>query len=66
MVPKPQVPDLWILFWIAESVASAAAVKPKGVKILLAYGMSTSFINGKPIFINGPRALPRSFPSISF
>ena len=36
------------------SAAAAAAVKPKGIKTLLANGLITFFINGNPVFNNGP------------
>ena len=44
-------------FWIAASVAGAAAVNPNGTKALLANGVTTSFINGKSVVINGLRKL---------
>ena len=45
------VPDPKVFSWIAASVADAAAVNPNGNKTLLANGVSTSFINGKPAVI---------------
>ena len=39
-----------------------AAVKPNGIKTLLANGLITFFINGSPVFNNGPRSLPRNPP----
>lgn len=39
-----------------------SAVNPNSIKKLLANNMITSFINAKPIFINGPRRLPRNPP----
>ena len=42
--------------------ASTAAVNPNYIKILLANGWSTFFINGKPTFTNGPRRPPRNPP----
>ena len=47
------VPDQKIFYWIAASVADTAAVNPNGAKTLLANGISTLFINGKPAVING-------------
>ena len=47
------VPDPWIFFWIAASVADAAAVNNNRIKTFLANGGSTFFINGKPAVING-------------
>ena len=45
---------------IPASVADAAAVYSKGIKTLLPKGLITSFISGNPIFINGPKNLPRN------
>ena len=45
---------------------SAAAVDPNYIKTLLANGLSTFFINSEPIFINGPRSLPRNPPNCIF
>ena len=42
------------------SAAEAAAVNPKGTKMLLANGVSTFFISGKPTDINGLRKLRNS------
>ena len=39
---------------------SAAAVNPYGIKTLLAHGLSTFFINGKPVLSNGSRSLLRN------
>ena len=47
-------------FCIPASAADAAAVNPNGIKTLLANGLITFFINGKPVFNNGPRSLPRN------
>ena len=60
------VPDLWILFLIAASVADAATVNPNGIKTLLADSLSMSFINVKPVFCNGARSLQRNPPSLLF
>ena len=48
------------------TTADAAAVNPNGIKTLLAYGVSTFFINGKPVVINSVRNLknPPSWPVI--
>ena len=40
----------------------AAVVNSNGIKTHLANGLSTFFINGNPVFSNGPRSLPRNFP----
>ena len=37
-----------------------AAVNPNSIKMLLANGLSTFFIYGKPVFSNGPRSLLRN------
>ena len=42
--------------------ASAIAVNPNEIKILLANVLIKSFINGNPVFNNGSRSLPRSHP----
>ena len=47
---------------IPASAADAAAVNPKGIKTLLANGLITFFINGNPVFSNGPRSLPSYSP----
>ena len=47
---------------IPASAAAAAAVNPNGTKTLLANGLITIFINGKPLFSNGQRSLPRNPP----
>ena len=52
--------DRNIFLWITASVADAAAVNPNGIKMFLALGQSTFFINGNPVFINGPKSLPGS------
>ena len=41
------------------SAADAAAVNLKVIKTLLANGLITFFINGSPIFSNGPCNLPK-------
>ena len=47
---------------IPTSAADAAAVNPNGIKTLLANGLIAFFINGNPVFSNGPRTLPRNPP----
>ena len=54
------VPDPKIVLCISASVADAAAVYPKGINILLGNGLLTFFINGSPVFKNGPRSLSRN------
>ena len=51
-----------IFLWIATSVAKAAAVNPNNFKSLLANGLSTIFIKGKPVFSYGPKSLPKIPP----
>ena len=48
---------------ILASAADAAVVNPKGTKILLANGLITFFINGNPVFNNGPSNLPKNPPN---
>ena len=55
-------PDPKIFLCIPTSAADAAAVKPKGIKTLLANGLMTFFINGDPVFINRPSNLLRNPP----
>ena len=47
---------------MAASVAEAGAVNSKGTKMLLANGVNTFFINGKPTDINGLRKLRNPLP----
>ena len=55
--------DLTLIFLcIPASAANAAAVNPKGIKTLLANGLITFFINGNPVFSNGPSSLPKNPP----
>ena len=42
---------------IPASAADATAVNPKGIKTLSANGLITFFINGNPVFSNGPSNL---------
>ena len=56
------VPDPKIFLCIPASAADAAAVIPNGIKTLLANGLIAFFINGNPVFSNGPRSLPRNSP----
>ena len=51
------VPDQKFFFWIATSVADAAAVDLISIKTLLANGLSAFPIKATPIFSNGPRSL---------
>ena len=45
------VNDLQISFWISASVAATPSDNPNGNKTLLARGLSTFLINGKPAVI---------------
>ena len=47
---------------IPGSAADVAAVNPKGIRTLLANGLITFFINGNPLFSNGPSNLPKMSP----
>ena len=49
---------------IPTSAADAVAVNPKRIKMLLANGLITFFINGSPVFSNGPSSLPRVFHNL--
>ena len=46
-----------LFFLIVASVADAVAVNPNGINTLLANGVITFFINGRPTFTNGARNL---------
>ena len=41
----------------------AVVVHSDGIQPHLAYGVSTFFINGKPVFGNGLRGIPRNPPT---
>ena len=56
------LPDPKVFLCIPVSAADAAVVNPKGIKMLLANGLITFFINGNPVFSNGPRSIPRNPP----
>ena len=56
------VPDPQMFLFIPASAADAATVNPNGIKTLLANDLTTFFMNGSPLFNNGPRSLPRNPP----
>ena len=56
VVPEPSI------FCIPASAADAAAVNPNGISTLFGNGLIAFFINGNPVFNNGPRSLPRNHP----
>ena len=56
------IPDLKTYLWIVRSVPDTASGNPNGIKTLLANGLSTFFIKGKPFFSNGPRNLTKNPP----
>ena len=47
---------------IAASVVDDDDANPNSIKTLLANGLRTSSIKGKPVFSNGPKSLPKSLP----
>ena len=55
-------PDPNIFLCIPGSAADAAAVNPKGINTLLANDVITFFVNGNPVFNNGPSNLSRNSP----
>ena len=63
------VPDPKTFLYIPASAADAAALNPNGIKTLLTFYfllltlLIAFFINGNPVFNNGPRSLPRNPPS---
>ena len=62
---KPEAcPDLTFFKGFFASVA-AAVVNINSIKTLLASGYNKLFLNGKPVFINGPRTLAR-YSTIDF
>ena len=61
-ITKVVVPDPNLFLCIPASAADAAAVNSKGIKTLLANGLITFFINGNPVFNNGPSNLPKNPP----
>ena len=50
-------PILVFFLCIPASATDAAAVNPKGTKTFLPNGLVTFFINGNPVFSNGPSNL---------
>ena len=55
--------DLILIFFLCIPASAAdAAVNPKGINTLLANGLITFFINGNPVFSNGPSNLLRNPP----
>ena len=59
---KVVFPDPNIFLCIPASAADAAAVNPEAIKTLLANGLITFFINGNPVFSDGPSNIPRNPP----
>ena len=53
---------LIFFLYIPVSAVDAVTADPKGIKVLLAYGLITFFISDNPVFSNGPRGLPRNPP----
>ena len=47
---------------IPASAVDVVAVNPNGIKTLLGIVLIIFFINGNPVFNNGPRSLPRNPP----
>ena len=54
------IPDPNIFLSIAGSVADVAAFNPNGIKTILASGLGTFFIKGKPGFTNVAKSLPKN------
>ena len=55
-------PDLNISLWIAASATDGSAVNCNGIKTLLVGGLITFPIKYNPVFINGPKTLPKNPP----
>ena len=51
-----------IFLLIPMSAADTGAVNTNGIKMFAANDISTFFIKGNPVFINGSRRLPRNPP----
>ena len=49
-------------WWIAVSVADAAAVNPNAIETLLANGLSIFPVKGNPVFSNGLKSPTRNTP----
>ena len=49
-----------MLSYPIQKFADAAAVNSNDIKTLLANGLSTVFIKGKPVFSNGFKRLPKN------
>ena len=56
------IPDPKTFFCTAASVADNIAVNLNGVKTILANGLGTFIIKGKPVFSNGFKCLPNNPP----
>ena len=56
------IPDPNMFLSIAVSVVDAAAVDLNGIKTLLANVLSAFVIEGKLVFSNGPKSLPKNPP----
>ena len=56
------VPDPNTFLWIAASDAYGATVNRNDINTLLANALSTFPINHNPVFINGPKSLPKNPP----
>ena len=56
------VPHRKIFLEIAAPVTDTSSVYPDDIKILLCNVLSTFPIKGNPIFINGPKSLPKNSP----
>ena len=52
--------EITILSSPIKTFSDDAVFNLSSIKALLGNGRSTFFINGKPIFSNGPRSLPRN------
>ena len=52
------------LYQIQTISYKAAPVNPNVTNTLLAGGLSTFLIKGKPAFSNGPRSLPKTPPDL--
>ena len=63
---KVVVPDPNIFLCIPSSAADAASVNPKGIKTLSANGLINFFVDGNPVFGNGPSNLPKKSSRLNY
>ena len=63
LLPDPKIFYVFLHLLLMVLQFDGAAVNPKGIKMLLANGLITIFINDNPVFSNGPSNLPKNPPN---